>query len=94
MLRIILSPKRSGSTALMRCFENNPAIDRVYHQPVKSGFREGRQFDYRIYDLERSGRERKIIAKETIGGFQNPEANFAPIPAGPDALDLGICRRQ
>lgn len=74
----------------MRCFENNPAIDRVYHQPVKSGFREGRQFDYRIYDLERSSREREIIAKKTIGGFLQPEANFAPIPPGPDALDLGI----
>jgi hypothetical protein len=90
MLRIILSPTRSGSTVLMRCFENNPAIDRVYHQPVKSGFREGKPFDYRIYDLESPSREREIIAKETIGGFLEPEANFAPIPPGPDALVLGI----
>lgn len=90
MLRIILFPTRSGSTALMRCFENNPAIDRVYHQPVKSRFREGKPFDYRIYDLGGPSREREIIAKETIGGFLKPEANFAPIPAGPKVLVLGI----
>jgi hypothetical protein len=90
MLRIILSPTRSGSTALMRCFENNPAVDRVYHQPVKSGFREHKPFDYGIYDLEGPSRGKIIIAKETIGGFLKPEANFAPIPPGPDSFALGI----
>lgn len=89
MLRIIVSPTRSGSTALMRCFENNPAVDRVYHQPVKSGFREGKPFDYSIFDSDGPNRDKIVIAKETIGGFLKPETDFTPIPPGSDAFLLG-----
>jgi hypothetical protein len=90
MLRIIVSPTRSGSTALLRCFENNPAVDRVYHQPVKSGFREGRAFDYGIYDLDGREHDQVVVAKETIGGFDVAETAFSPLPAAPDQLRLGM----
>src|SRR5437879_6371299 len=87
MLRLIISPTRSASTALLRCFENNPAVARVFHQPVKSGFREGKLFDYGIYALDAS--EEILVAKETIGGFELVEAGFSPLPAAPDVLHLG-----
>ncbi len=73
----------------MRCFENNPAVARVYHQPVKSGFREGKPFDYSIFNLDGPNHEEMVVAKETIGGFLKPEANFAPIPPGSDGFLLG-----
>jgi hypothetical protein len=90
MLRLIISPTRSVSTALLRCFENNPAVARVFHQPVKSGFREGKAFDYSIYSLDTSHAAKIIVAKETIGGFELVETGFSPLPAAPDVLHLGV----
>ena len=81
MLRMIISPTRSGSTALLRCFENNPDVDRVYHQPVKSGFRQDGTFDYGFFSLDAQEPNKIFVAKETVGGFQQPEVDYSPLPA-------------
>jgi len=78
MLRIFLSPTRSGSGAFLRCFENNPEVDQVYHQPIKSGYRQDGVFDYSWFDLLND--PRTLVAKETIGGFEDPETKFSPLP--------------
>lgn len=79
-LRIFISPTRSGSTALLRCFENNPAVTRVYHQPIKSGYRQDGVFDYSFFELEQEGTQGILVAKETVGGFKDPETSFSPLP--------------
>lgn len=79
MIRILISPTRSGSTALLRCFENNPHVDMVYHQPVKSGYRQNGEFDYSFFWLDEHDLARVFVAKETVGGFVRPEAEFMPI---------------
>jgi len=84
MLRMIVSPTRSGSTALLRCFENNPYVARVYHQPVKSGYRQDGTFDYSFFQLDNP--DLILVAKETVGGFELPETTFSPIPASLDTL--------
>lgn len=86
MIRLILSPTRSGSTALLRCFENHPLVDRVYHQPVKSGHRSGADFDYTYFELLDQSSQQVLVAKETIGGFDHDEANFSPLPATHGAM--------
>lgn len=79
MLRMLVSPTRSGSTAFLRCFENNPAIMEVYHQPVKSGFRQDGTFDYQFFSLDEGDESSIYIAKETVGGFAPPETRFNPL---------------
>jgi len=71
----------------LRCFENNPAVSRVYHQPVKSGFRERGVFDYSFYEGPKVGIH---VAKETIGGFDISEAEFSPLPFQPKQPELSI----
>lgn len=80
VLRIFLSPTRSGSTALLRSFENNPSVDQVFHQPIKSGYRQDGTFDYSFFDLEQKDRGHLFVAKETVGGFAVPETIFSPLP--------------
>ena len=84
MIRIFISPTRSGSGAFLRCFENNPAVTKVFHQPIKSGYRQDGEFDYTFFDLAATIGDDIFVAKETIGGFQVPETQFSPLPeAGP-----------
>lgn len=56
---------------------------------MKSGFREGRAFDYGIYSIDQVHTGEIIVAKETIGGFDLVETGFSPLPATPGSLHLG-----
>lgn len=85
---MLVSPTRSGSTAFLRCFENNPDVEEVHHQPVKSGFRQDGTFDYGFFSLD-EGREDKIfVAKETVGGFAPEETDFSPVPKAPGGTSI------
>lgn len=79
MIRILISPTRSGSTAFLRCFENNISVEQVYHQPIKSGFRQDGTFDYGFFLLDKDDPSKIFVAKETVGGFQRPEVEFSPL---------------
>jgi len=89
VLRIFLSPTRSGSTALLRCFENNPAVDQVFHQPIKSGYRQGEDFDYSFFDYDEQQEAKILVAKETVGGFVQPETAFSPLPNHGEHTKIG-----
>ena len=49
VLRIVISATRSGSTALLHCFANNPHVDMAWYQPIKSGYRENGTFSYEVF---------------------------------------------
>lgn len=95
VLRISISATRSGSTALLHCFANNPHVDLAWHQPIKSGYRENGTFSYEVFsgDSNNSAEEKRVwVAKETIGGFFRPEASFSPLPdcvSGEDCFTVG-----
>ena len=90
LLRIVISATRSGSTALLHSFANNPSVDVAFHQPIKSGYRENGTFSYEVFKEEScmSGEGQRVwVAKETIGGFELPEASFSPLPHTASTLD-------
>lgn len=95
VLRIVISATRSGSTALLHCFANNPHVDLAWHQPIKSGYRENGTFSYEVFKGEGTvpaGEKRVWVAKETIGGFFRAEASFSPFPSSEvrdDSLMVG-----
>ena len=39
-IRFVVGPSRSGTGAFLRTFENNPCVDKVLYQPIKSALRD------------------------------------------------------
>lgn len=89
-MRFFISPTRSGSTALLHAFANNSNVDTVFHQPVKSGYREDKnEFDYSFFEIGNDRYGHVLVAKETVGGFAGAEATFSPLPNHGDNIMVG-----
>ncbi|MBI9047716.1 MAG: hypothetical protein JEZ06_24745 [Anaerolineaceae bacterium] len=78
-LRLIISPVRSGSTALLHCFVNNRFVDQTFYQPVKTGLRLEGKGDYKLF-YRNDGRV--VVAKETMGPYFPNECNLDIFPNG------------
>jgi len=79
-LRVIVSPCRSGSTALLNCMAQHPLVQ-AYYQSVKAGLREGRKEDYRLfYAPAGGGASVFMVDKETLGPHTPAESALRVFP--------------
>jgi len=77
---LIISPCRSGSTALMRALGNHSQMTPDKHfQSIKEGQRRGGGPDYGFYD--RMYLVQTLLGKETVGYANGPDCTLAVFPS-------------
>ena len=76
-IRLVVGPCRSGTGAFLRAFENNPCVDKVLYQPIKSVLRDT---GHPRYDFIDNNDDALTVAKDTIGigagGYPIVEATY------------------
>ena len=74
---LVISPGRSGSTALLAWLTSSSLIDYAYYQPIKSLIRHGDRFGKFIIPSKKTG-IKKIVIKTTVGPYNNLYEQFDP----------------
>ena len=78
-IRFVVGPSRSGTGAFLRSFENNPFVNRVLYQPIKSAIRDTGSPRYDFIDTDQDNHI-VTVAKDTIGigasGYPIAEATY------------------
>lgn len=83
VVRLFVSPCRSGSTAFMQSLNQSPEVH-CFYQPIKEGIREGTGPDYSFFDgthpsfSKYSGKI--FFAKEVLGHTRSDECCFQIFP--------------
>lgn len=72
---LMISPCRSGSTAMLRVFGHGGAA--AYFQPIKNAYRWAQMGEYRPWTPPTDGKP--LFVKETFGPYQRFETGFDPL---------------